>query len=403
MLPRTARTRLGIALGSGAAALLAGGWVCSKELLEPARAGDPYALRVVAVDGRTVTLPPTPDTLAPGPASLQWLGGYGLLGALSATTPTGIRRSLSAVVGTPLRAGMRTRIKRHLFEGDPELAFGMAFQELSVPGPFGPLPAWLVPAGGALAGGSAPANPDGAAAAGDLPWAIAIHGRGSNRVAMLRFLPELHARGLPTLVITYRNDAGAPPGPDGLFHLGDTEWQDVEAAAREAEMLGARRFVLVGDSMGGAIALQFLARSPLGRRVDALVLDSPVLDWHATLALNAQVRHLPRLLTAVGKQIARRRVGLSWEGFDQLARAGALRVPILLIHGAADDTVPVATSDALAASRPDLVAYHRVPGAGHVESWNADPAGCNAALAAFLARIPADPAGAPASPRPLSD
>ena len=387
-----AAARLGLALGSGAVGLAASGWLCAQELLDPARSGDPYTLRVLAVDDTSVTLPPTPDTRAPGPCMLQWHGGYGLLGALGATTPEGMRRPLSAVVGTPVTPGMRARIQRHLFEGDPSRAFGLAFSEFGVPGAFGPLPAWLVPAGRdePAPGGTSRSHPDGTPtpAPGGAPWAIAIHGRGHTRVGMLRLLPELHAAGLATLVISYRNDPGAPAGPDGLYHLADTEWQDVEAAVREAQMLGATRFLLLGDSMGGAIALQFLERSPLGAAVGALVLDSPVLDWHATLALNARVRHIPTVVAALGKHIARLRTGLRWESFDQIVKAGDLKVPILLIHGDADQTVPVETSDALAARRPDLVTYRRVPGAGHLESWAVDQSGCNAALRRFLAQLP---------------
>lgn len=384
-LRRTA-ARLALAAGSGTLGLLASGWVCAEELLDPARAGDPYTLKVLAVDATSVTLPSTGDTRAPGPCALQWPGGYGLLGALGATTPRGIRRPLSAVVGTPLAAGMRARIRRHLFEGDPDRAFGFSFSELAVPGAFGPLPAWLIPAGTnqSPAGGQGDATR--APGPGDLPWAIAIHGRGHTRVGMLRLLPELRAGGFTTLVVSYRNDPGAPAGPDGLYHLADTEWQDVEAAVREAQMLGARRFILLGDSMGGAIALQFLERSPLGAAVGGLVLDSPVLDWHATLALNARVHHVPPLVAAVAKAIARQRLGLAWERFDQIAKAGALAVPVLLIHGDADQTVPVETSDALASRRPDLVTYRRVRGADHLESWAVDQLGCNTALRAFLAR-----------------
>ena len=68
--------------------------------------------------------------------------------------------------------------------------------------------------------------------------------------------------------------------------------------------------------------------------------------------------------------------------------------PILLFHGTADATVPVATSDALAAARPDLVkTYERVPGAGHVRSWNLAPVRYEQDVRAFLARLPAAPAG----------
>jgi alpha-beta hydrolase superfamily lysophospholipase len=192
---------------------------------------------------------------------------------------------------------------------------------------------------------------------------------------------------MTSLTITYRNDVGAPASPDGLYHLGDTEWLDLEAAVAEAQRRGAKRIVAFGDSMGGAIVLQFLQRSALASTVQATVLDSPVLDWSPVLALAAEQRRLPPLVTSVARQIVRLRLGLRWDRFAQTRRAADLALPVLLIHGDADTTVPVETSDALAAARPDLVTYLRVPGAEHLESWIVDPQSCNGALGSFLAPL----------------
>src|ERR1044072_1784283 len=87
-------------------------------------------------------------------------------------------------------------------------------------------------------------------------WAIVVHGINGTPGVGLRMLPTLHRAALPTLVITYREDQGAPASPDGFHHMGLTEWRDLAAAARFASARGARRLVLVGAPTGGALVAQ---------------------------------------------------------------------------------------------------------------------------------------------------
>lgn len=369
---------LAVAAGGGAVGLSAAAWKAATELLDPARAGDPYILPVLALDADAVTLPATPDTEGPGLCMLQWPGGYGLLGEAVVRSVRGVERALSDRRGVALAPGMRTRIKRHTFEGDPARAFGMSFEEIGVPTPLGPMPAWLVP------------GPQGTGGR----WVVVVHGRGGTRAGMLRLLPALRVLGMTALVISYRNDAGAPASRDRLFHLGDTEWLDLEAGIHEANRRGASGVVAAGDSMGGAIVLQFLVRSPIADRVHAVVLDSPVLDWGPVLALAGAQHRLPPGVLPLARRIATARTGLSWDRLDMVSRAGEVTVPVLIVHGDADDVVPVATSDAFADARPDLVTYVRLPGVGHVDGWIARPQECEAALRSFVAGLrPASPAG----------
>ncbi|MGW5157329.1 hypothetical protein ACWEPN_17820 [Nonomuraea wenchangensis] len=110
--------------------------------------------------------------------------------------------------------------------GDPKVAWGIDYTEIMVPTELGPAPAWYVP--------------------GDsTTWVVAVHGQNGRRKAELKILPVVHRLGLPFLDITYRNDEGAPPSSDGLLHLGDAEWRDLEAALRQAQTMGARQFIPV--------------------------------------------------------------------------------------------------------------------------------------------------------------
>jgi pimeloyl-ACP methyl ester carboxylesterase len=189
------------------------------------------------------------------------------------------------------------------------------------------------------------------------------------------------------LAVTYRNDAGAPSSPDRFYHLGDTEWRDVAAAIGYARGHGARSVVLYGWSMGGTLVMTALRRMPHAdaAMVSGLVLDSPVLDWTATLDLQGAQRHLPGPLTWTAERLVEQRAALSLGGLDQLRYASSLRVPVLLFVDRSDTTVPPDTALRFARSRPDLVTLVATSGGNHTGSWNVDPYRYETALRTFLA------------------
>ena len=106
-----------------------------------------------------------------------------------------------------------------------------------------------------------------------------VHGRGTTRSEALRAVPVFHALGITSLVVSYRNDGEAPRSRTGTYALGATEWRDVDAAIGFARRRGARRVIVMGWSMGGAIALQLALNSAHRDAIAGLVLDSPVIDW----------------------------------------------------------------------------------------------------------------------------
>ena len=259
-----------------------------------------------------------------------------------------------------------------------------------MPSEVGDLPAWRVPAAG---GADAPAAE---------ACAVLVHGRGATREEALRAVPVLRAAGLDVLVPAYRNDRDAPASAAGRYGLGGTEWRDVEAAVAWALERGARRVVLGAWSMGGAIVLQLVARSPLAERVAALVLDGPVLDWRDVLDHQARRIGLPAGVGRWGARLlassrAPRLLGVEepvdLAGMDWGVRAAELRVPVLLLHSDDDDVVPSGPSHRLAAARPDLVEHVPSSGVLHTKEWNLDPAAWEAAVAGFLERHGVVPAG----------
>jgi len=117
--------------------------------------------------------------------------------------------------------------------------------------------------------------------------------------------------------------------------------------------------------------------------VPAVVLDAPVLDWRATLALQGAKRGLPLPLTWTAEEVVHERIGIRWGDFDLDDTPSRLRVPTLLFHGEQDTTVPIQPARHLAAESAG-VTFVAVPRAGHTQGWNVDPTRYERRVTSFL-------------------
>ncbi|TPX03578.1 alpha/beta fold hydrolase, partial [Schumannella luteola] len=274
----------------------------------------------------------------------------------------GVTRELLEVDFGDLRRAVRGRFSGW-FWLSPR-ALGVPYENVSVQTPLGAAPAWFVPA-----------------AEDTDRWVIQVHGRAVRRQETLRAVAPFRASGFHSLLISYRNDGDAPRSADYRYALGDREWVDVDAAMAYAIARGAREIVLMGWSMGGATVLQALTRSPRAALVTGVVLDSPVVDWIATLEFQARMRRLPPVVRWGVYTLIRSRWGrvvtglaepLDLERLDFVTRAAELDRPILLLHSVDDGFVPASASISLATVRPDIVTFEEFTIARHTKLWNYD-------------------------------
>lgn len=351
---------LGAAGVTGAAAFFA------RKVLTPVRPEDDSVVR--SYTDLTITLDATDETVSPGRYGL-WVGGYSTharIGEVLSVEGEGkkaeVTRELLGVDYGELAVGP-ARVNGSYFVGPPADSLGIELVEVEYAGPLGAMPAWRV----------------------DVPdstrWAVLVHGRGARRDECLRAVATLQGCGINALIINYRNDADTPSATDGLYTLGLTEWQDVEAAMQYVLDEGATDIHLFGWSMGGATVLQAVDRSPLAEHVSRLVLDAPVVNWRNVLAFHAGLNKLPDVVSRLGQDMMRGPLHRGIIGLaepldlaraDWVSRADELTKPILLIHSVDDDFVPFGPSEELADARPDLVRLERFEVARHCREWNVD-------------------------------
>lgn len=356
----------------------------------------PEDVRILWVDASrgSVTLSRTPDTVLPGRYGLWFAGenGHARLGRILREDSTSVTRVVESVQRGRLDTARTARIGGwyHLGPRDVEVRE----REVSIRTAVGPAPAWFVPA------------TDESDGSGE-DWIIHVHGRGATRAEGLRAVPLARELAWASLLVSYRNDGDAPPSVDGRYALGAAEWRDLEAAVAHARDAGARRIVVMGWSMGGAITLQFLVRSSLAHLVQGVVLESPVIDWVTVLRFHAALSGLPRpvgeaAMALLGAPGAGAFVGtddpIDLASLDLVARAEELTVPVLILHSDDDGYVPIDASLALIEARPDLVTLERFARARHTRLWNYDSERWEGAVRRWLTRLD-DPSAHTRRPR----
>ena len=375
---RAAAVALTVALSAvtGMLALIAGRM--ARRVVTPARRLADTTILDIDVAAQTITLARTPDTELPGMYGLFTTGtaDYLKLGSVLTADETSVTRKLLTEVGPDSQLSSAAAFSGWYFDSPEQLH--LPYESELVGAPIGPCPAWIFPA-------EEPTD----------TWVIQVHGRGTTRAECLRAVPVFRRAGITSMLVSYRNDGSAPRSRSGTYALGATEWRDVDAAIDVARRRGARRIIVMGWSMGGAIALQVALNSSHRDLIVGVVLESPVIDWRRVLSYQARLLRLPTAVAglAIGALAADWATPLTgtesripFERLDVVARAGELRNPVLILHSDDDGFVPSDASYDLVVARPDLVEMQVFDTARHAKLWNYDQERWSDAIDDWLAR-----------------
>ncbi len=123
------------------------------------------------------------------------------------------------------------------------------------------------------------------------------------------------------------------------------------------------RVAVLGQSLGGAIAVYAVANSPHRDRIRALVIDSAFSGYRAIAREKVgEISVVKVLRSPLSRLVTDRYSPRLWIG-------RVAPVPLLVIHGDADGVVPAAHGERLYALAGEPKALWIVPGAGHIESF----------------------------------
>jgi fermentation-respiration switch protein FrsA (DUF1100 family) len=169
-----------------------------------------------------------------------------------------------------------------------------------------------------------------------------FHGNGDFLAGFFGRFREIISDGTGVVALSYRGYAGSSgqPSEQGLL-------QDAAAAyAFTSARYSADKIVVWGFSLGTGVAVALAAEQPIGK----LILESPytsIVDVAASMFPIFPIRLMMR------------------DTFRSDARIAAVKVPLLVMHGARDARIPIAFGERLFALAHQPKQFVRFPEGGH--------------------------------------
>ena len=176
---------------------------------------------------------------------------------------------------------------------------------------------------------------------GDRPVVLYFHGNGGSlRLRVDRFR-RIAADGVGLVALSYRGYGGSSgtPTEQGLI-------EDARAAYAYADEYYPGRIALWGESLGTGVAVALAAEKPVTR----IILDAPytsTVDVAAAIYWFLPVRPLMK------------------DQFRSDERIKSVKVPVLILHGEADQVIPIRYGERLLAMIPGEKRLVRFPGGYH--------------------------------------
>jgi uncharacterized protein len=172
---------------------------------------------------------------------------------------------------------------------------------------------------------------------------LLFHGNAGNIGDRVPHVALLSAAGFDVLSFDYRGygRSSGRPSEQGSYH----DARAARAALLDRDGIDPARVLYLGESLGGAVALELAIHHPPA----GLILQSAFTSVQAMARLHYPF--IPRALVP--------------DAYPSLRIIPRLRAPLLVLHGADDPIVPLMDGEALFEAAPEPKRIEVFPGVGH--------------------------------------
>ncbi|MDU8926619.1 alpha/beta hydrolase [Alisedimentitalea sp. MJ-SS2] len=184
------------------------------------------------------------------------------------------------------------------------------------------------------------------------PTILYFHGNAGNLAARAGRFQRFLERGYGLVALAYRGSSGSEGSPSEKYLAFD--------AARLLKRMGnyaSGQVIIYGESLGSAVALAAIDRA--GTQPDALVLEAPF-----TTVREVALTAYPQLEPLIDRMKSK---------WNSLARISETTAPLLILHGARDELIPIDMGRQLFAAAPSTEKrLLEVEGGHHTDLWRSD-------------------------------
>ncbi|WP_445250052.1 alpha/beta hydrolase [Microcoleus sp. OTE_8_concoct_300] len=176
-----------------------------------------------------------------------------------------------------------------------------------------------------------------------------LHGNGSNVGANVEHANRFHRLGWSVFAIDYRGygkSQGDFPSESQVYEDAQLAWDYLV----KQRGVNPNQIYIYGHSLGGAIAIDLAVRHP---EAAGLIVEGSFTSTRAMVDFQKGLFWL---------------FPIDWlltQRFDSLSKVDRLQMPVLFIHGTADNVVPVEMSKKLFDAAPEPKQLYIVPDGGH--------------------------------------